>query len=94
MQIEFVSPESEINPEDDNVDVHVRLSDGRAYSILVATPKNIYRSMENESIDYFFGTPPLFVRRLTRENVERAIRALLSDPNAINFYAVTQTREP
>jgi len=29
MEIEFCSPESEINPENDNADVRVRLDDGR-----------------------------------------------------------------
>jgi hypothetical protein len=93
MEIEFVSPESEIDPEDDNVDVHIRLNDGRVYSILVATPRNIYKCMENESVDYFFGVPPVFVQRLTRDNVERAVRALISDRDAMNVYA-TLSQEP
>jgi len=93
MEIEFVSPESEIDPEDDNVDVHIRLNDGNVYSILVATPRNIYKCMENESVDYFFGVPPVFVQRLTRDNVERAVRALISDRAAMNVYA-TLSREP
>ncbi len=90
MRIEFVSPEEELNPDDDNVDIHVRLDDGRVYSVLVATPNNIYGSMENESIDYFFGVPPLFVKRLTRDNVERAIQALMCDPAFLNVYATLQ----
>jgi hypothetical protein len=90
MQIAFVSAESEIDPDDDNVDVHVRLDDGREYSLLLATPKNIYKCMDNESIDYFFGVPPLLVRRLTRDNAERAIRALLSEPRFLNVYATLQ----
>ena len=90
MRIEYVSPEEEVNPEDDNVDIHVRLDDGRVYSVLVATPNNIYSCMENESIDYFFGVPPLFVKRLTRDNVERAVRALMCDPDSLSVYATLQ----
>jgi hypothetical protein len=90
MQIEFVSPEDEINPDNDNVDIHVRLDDGRVYAVLIATPNNIYRCMDNESVDHFFGVPPVFVRRLTRDNVERAIRALLCEPNFLNLYATPQ----
>ena len=35
--------------------------------------------MENEGIDYFLGAQPLFVRKLTRDNLETAFRALLED---------------
>jgi hypothetical protein len=70
MQIEFLSKEQEICPEDDKADVLVRLDDGREYVFLVATPKNIYRCMDNENLDDFFGDPPLFVRALTRSNIE------------------------
>jgi hypothetical protein len=38
MLIEFVSPEDEINPENDNVDVLLHLDDGRVFTLLVATP--------------------------------------------------------
>jgi len=50
-----------------------------AYTASVATPNNIYWCMENEGLDYFFGCPPLFVKRLTQENVERALKALIED---------------
>jgi hypothetical protein len=90
MQIEFISHEDEINPDDDNVDIHVRLDDGCVYTVLIATPNNIYKCMENESIDYFFGVPPVLVKRLTRDNVVRAIRALLREPTFLNVYAVLQ----
>jgi hypothetical protein len=60
--------------------VHVYLDDGRVYSFLVATPNNIFWCMENDGTDYFFGfPPPVFVNRVTSENVERALRALLSE---------------
>lgn len=90
MQIRFVSPETEVNPDNDNVDVHVRLDDGRVYSLLVATPNNIYSCMDNERIDYFFGFPPLFVRTLTRENVEAAVAALVREPRWLEVYGAVQ----
>jgi hypothetical protein len=65
----------------DNVDVLVHLDDGRAYSFVVATPNNIFWCMENEGTDYFFGIPPVFVARLTRENIERAMQALVEEDN-------------
>jgi len=94
MRIEFVSPEGDINPENDNVDVHLYLDDGRVYSFLVATPNNIYACMDNEEIDYFFSFPPvLFVRTLDRESVERAIVAVLEERKWLDIYGVMQTTD-
>jgi hypothetical protein len=91
MQIDFAGPIEQINPENDNFDVFLRFDDGRVYNFFVATPNNIYSCMENEGLDYFFGTPPLFVRRLTPENVERALRAILEDEAMLNIYGALQT---
>lgn len=93
MRVEFLSPETEIDPDNDNVDVVLHLDDGRAYNFLIATPNNIYWCMDNEGIDYFFGDPPLFVRKLNRENVERAITALLVDSRWLEIYGSSQTAE-
>ena len=90
MQIEFVSPEEQINPENDNVDVRLRLDDGRVFGLLVATPNNIYWCMDNGSTDFYFGVPPLFVRRITRQSVETAIAALLKEPQWLSTYATQQ----
>jgi hypothetical protein len=35
--------------------------------------------MDNEGKDYWFGTPPLLVRRLSVATIENAVRALLSE---------------
>lgn len=89
MQIDFVSPEHEIDPENDNVDVIVRLDDGRSFSLLVATPNNIYWCMDNEACDQYIGLPPLLVRRLSRKNVEAAVVALLATP----WFEIYSTRQ-
>ena len=81
------------NPENDNVDVHVVLGDGRTYGFLVATPNNIFWCMENEGLDYFFGTPAVFVKRLTRELVEEALTALAGDSRWLDVYGVLQRPE-
>ena len=98
MKIEFLSLESDINPVNDNpvndnVDVLVRLDDGRAYLFLVATPSSIYSSMENEGTNHHFGVPPLFVRELTRANIEGAITALLGEPKWLELYGRLQAEE-
>ena len=91
MRIDILSSVEDINPDNDNIDVALSLDDGRVYTFLVATPTNIYSCMDNEKIDYFFGTPPLFVRRLTRENIERAVLALLEAPDWLDVYGTRQT---
>jgi hypothetical protein len=91
-EIEFVSPLEDEDPTNGNVDVHLRLPDGRAYSLLVATPNNIYSCMDNSREEYFFGVPPVFVRVLDREHIEAAIRALLSEDKGkwLGVYGVLQ----
>ena len=91
MRIEFLSPESEIDPDNDNVDVMAILDDGKEYIFLIATPANIVWCMDNEGLDYSFGVPPLLVRRLTRENVNMAIQALFEDPIHWNIYGTLQS---
>jgi hypothetical protein len=91
MQVEFVGPIKQINPENDNADVLLRLDDGRTFSFLVATPNNLYRCMENERLDHFFGVPPVFVKRLTVENTEKALTAVLaSGEETLNLYGTLQ----
>jgi hypothetical protein len=91
-KIEFPSPLDEVNPENDNIDVFLHLDDGRVYSFVIATPNNTFQIMDNEGVDYFFGIPPLFVRALTRENVEKAIRAILAEDGGrwLEVYGVRQ----
>jgi hypothetical protein len=49
--------------------------------------------MENDGVDFFFGVPPLFVRKLTRDSVERAITALLDDSRGLETYGTLQASE-
>jgi hypothetical protein len=94
MRVEFVGPTERINPENDSVDVFLRLDDGRTYAFLVATPNNIYSCMENEGLDYFFGEPPVLVRRITQDSVERALIALVaSGDETLNKYGTLSTGE-
>ena len=92
MEIEFLSLEQELDPDNDNVDVLARLDDGREYVLLAATPNNIYWLMDNEGVDHYFGDPPLFVRKLTRANVERAVAALVCSPGLLEIYGTLQTK--
>jgi hypothetical protein len=77
--IEYLSEMSDANPDNDQLDIHVTLDDGREFTFVMATPGNVSRCMENEGIDYFFGSPMLFVKSLTAKNIERAIQAIVSE---------------
>jgi hypothetical protein len=46
--------------------------------------------MDNEAFDYYFGEPPLLVRKLTRLMVERAVAELVREPRWLELYG-TQT---
>jgi hypothetical protein len=94
LNVELVSPLDDVDPDDDNVDVHIHLRDGRTYSLLVATPKNIYRCMENEGVEHFYSDPPaLLVKFLDEAHVRTAIEALLVEkPELLAIYGSLQSR--
>jgi hypothetical protein len=91
-QIEYVSLLEDADPANDNIDIHLRMDDGRVYSLLLATPNNIYACMDNSREDYFFGVPPIFVRVLDRKHIEEAINALLSEDDGrwLSIYGTLQ----
>jgi hypothetical protein len=95
VDIKFVSPVEELNSENDSVDIHVLLDDGRLFSFDFATPNNIFFSMANESKDHYFGIPTVFVRLLNRECVDKAIHAILTEDNGrwLDVYGVLQSSE-
>jgi hypothetical protein len=79
--INYLSDLADCNPDNDNIDVHVVLDDGREFTFTVATPNNIYWCMENDGIDYFFGNPMLFVKNLTKQIIESAMRSIVTEEN-------------
>jgi hypothetical protein len=91
-KIRYISPMEENDPVNDNIDVHVHLDDGRVYSFVVGTPSNMYSYMKEENLDYFVGIPFLLVKRITPENIERALQALVSeyDGRWLNTYGTLQ----
>lgn len=92
-RIEYPSPIEEVNALNDNIDVFVHMDDGSVYSFVVATPDNIYWCMDNQRVDYFFGIPPVFVKALTTENIERALHELVQEDNGpwVEVYGSQQT---
>jgi hypothetical protein len=79
--ISFLSPLEDIDDIfDSNMDVAVKLDDGRTYVVVVGTPKNLLRLMENEKSDFLSpGDPIVIVKKMTKEVVEKAIQAYAED---------------
>ena len=79
--ISFLSPLEDIDDIFDyNMDVAVKLDDGRTYVVVVGTPKNLLRLMENEKSDFLSpGDPIVIIKKMTKEVVEKAIQAYAED---------------
>lgn len=64
----------------DNIDVFVELEDGMSYTMVITTPKYYYEYMDKERLDYIPASPPeIIVRRLTKENIRKAIETYVED---------------
>ena len=74
---------------DDNMDVSVNLENGRNYVLIVGTPKNLLRLMENEKSDFLSpGDPIVIVKKMTKEVIEQPIRAYAEDDAyCLKFYS-------
>ena len=74
---------------DDNMDVSVKLENGRNYVLVVGTPKNLLTLMENEKKDFLSpGDPIVIVKKMTKEVIEQSIRAYAKDDAyCLKFYA-------
>ena len=71
------------------MDVSVNLENGRNYVVVVGTPKNLLRLMENEKSNFLSpGDPIVIVKKMTKEVVEEAIQAYADDDaHYLKFYA-------
>ena len=93
MRVESISFLSNLEDIDDifdyNMDVSVNLENGRNYVVVVGTPKNLLRLMENEKSDFLSpGDPIIIVKKMTKEVVEEAIKAYAEDDAyCLKFYS-------
>jgi len=88
--IDFLSPIEDIDDIfDDNMDVSVTLENGLNYLLVVGTPKNLLKLMENEKSDFLSpGEPIIIVKKMTKEVVEKAIQAYAEGNGYyLKFYA-------
>ena len=74
---------------DDNIDVAVNLENGRNYVLVVGTPKNLLKLMENEKSDFLSpGDPIVIVKKMTKEVIEEKIQAYAEDDAyCLKFYS-------
>ena len=74
---------------DDNMDVAVKLENGRDYVLVVGTPKNLLTLMEDEKSDFLSpGDPIVIVKKMTKEVIEEAIKAYAEDDAyCLKFYS-------
>ena len=87
---DFLSPIEDIaDIFDSNMDVSVKLENGRNYVLVVGTPKNLLRLMENEKSDFLSpGDPIVIVKKMTKEVIEQAIKAYAEDDAyCLKFYS-------
>lgn len=88
--INFLGPIEDIDDIFDyNMDVSVNLENGQNYVVVVGTPKNLLRLMENEKSDFLSpGDPIVIVKKMTKEVVEEAIQAYAEDDAyCLKFYS-------
>lgn len=65
------------------------LENGRNYVLVVGTPKNLLRLMENEKSDFLSpGDPIVIVKKITKEVIEETIPAYAEDDAyCLKFYS-------
>lgn len=86
LTIEVIHGLDEVNPNDDNVDIVVTLSDGRRFSGTFFTLKNVETLMKRwkesgECLNglYFFTPDCVIVKKLTQEIVEATVRDMIKN---------------
>ncbi len=76
-----------IDSTNDNIDVCIELSNGKHYTIVVATPQNLQAMMKSSGNPYFEPCSPiLFVEVLTEHNIRLLVDKLVQDPILLRIY--------
>lgn len=87
--ISFLSPIEDIDDIFyDNIDVSVNLENSQNYVVVVGTPKNLLKLMDNEK-SYLLspGNSIVIIKKMTKEVVEEAIQAYAQDDGYyLKFY--------
>ena len=70
----------EVNKLNDNIDVCLRLEDGREYTFVVATPDNLKYLMKKDQVPFLRpGLPFLIVEEISEENIRQLVEELIKE---------------
>lgn len=84
-QLSLIVGQSDPDPEDDNIDVEIKLASGLRYAATFFTLKNIYTLMERHSQTgecanglYFWASDMILVKELTEDVICKAVEDLIA----------------
>ena len=83
-KITYPTPLSEIDIENDNIDVCVSTNKGKEFLFVVATIKNVEKLLENGVLNP--NTKLLIVDALTQYKIENIIDMVMQDEKICYFY--------
>lgn len=73
----------------DNLDVIITFDDNSSLCIVVATPENLKRQIENSGEDFLpFGLPQIIVSRLEKGIIERAVTSYAAESDMFKKYFI------
>lgn len=86
-EIRFPTPLEAVDPCNDNLDVCLRMHDGREYTFVVATPEHLKAMMKHDGIPYLKpGLPFLIAEELTEAVIARLIGEVAADDAMLRIY--------
>ena len=75
-EIRFIDEVGDVN--NDNIDVGVVFDDNHSYTIIIRTPQNLIKEMQQEKTNFIEpSTPTIIVKKLTKEIITEAVEAYL-----------------
>lgn len=83
----FPTPLSNVDENNDNIDVCIELPNRFRYTFVVATPQNLQKLMKTNKMPYVTpGAPMLIVEQLTEVNIRLIIEKVIEDPVMLHIY--------
>ena len=83
-KISYPTSLSEINIDNDNIDVCVSCENGNEFTFVVATITNLEHLLENGILDPSIKL--LIVDKLTQTNIENIVKLTMQDKKLSSFY--------
>ena len=81
------------NPEDDNIDLNVILTNGDVYFATAFTLKNIEKLLVKSELVHFWSTDMFIVKDLTIETIEKAVAEMITVGHLENAFSKIGTKE-